>query len=136
MSKFRGCLAVACLALAAAAQEPKPVESDFSVHDFHFQNGSTLHQVRLHYTTLGEPLKDASGVVRNAVLVLHGTGGSGSAFLSKNFAGELFGPGQLLDARTHFIVLPDNLGHGKSTKPSDGLRARFPKYGYRDMLEA
>jgi homoserine O-acetyltransferase len=124
------------LGAGAYAQDVAPRESDFTLPDFHFQNGATLKNVRLHYTTLGEPVKDSAGVVRNAVLILHGTGGSGSAFLSKNFAGELFGPGQLLDARTHFLILPDNLGHGKSAKPSDGLRADFPKYGYKDMLLA
>lgn len=124
------------LCALASAQATKPRESDFTLPEFQFQNGVTLKNVRLHYTTLGEPVKDSSGVVRNAVLVLHGTGGSGSAFLSKNFAGELFGPGQLLDARTHYLILPDNLGHGKSTKPSDGLGADFPKYGYQDMLLA
>jgi homoserine O-acetyltransferase/O-succinyltransferase len=121
---------------AAAAQTIQPRESEFILPEFRFQNGATLKDVRLHYTTLGEPVKDGSGMVRNAVLILHGTGGSGSAFLSKNFAGELFGPGQLLDARTHYLILPDNLGHGKSTKPSDGLRAGFPRYGYKDMLLA
>jgi homoserine O-acetyltransferase/O-succinyltransferase len=121
---------------AAEAQTIQPRESEFTLPEFRFQNGATLKDVRMHYTTLGEPVKDGSGMVRNAVLILHGTGGSGSAFLSKNFAGELFGPGQLLDARTHYLILPDNLGHGKSTKPSDGLRAGFPRYGYKDMLLA
>ena len=124
------------LCALAAAQTIEPRASDFTLPEFRFQNGATLKDVRLHFTTLGEPVKDASGVVRNAVLILHGTGGSGSAFFSKNFAGELFGPGQLLDARTNYLILPDNLGHGKSTKPSDGLRADFPKYGYKDMLLA
>ena len=124
------------LCTLAPAQEIKPRESDFILPEFRFQNGAALKDVRLHYATLGEPVKDAAGVVRNAVLILHGTGGSGSAFLSEHFAGELFGPGQLLDARTHFLILPDNLGHGKSTKPSDGLRGDFPKYGYKDMLAA
>ena len=124
------------LCAVVSAQEVKPRESDFSLRDFRFQNGVVLKNLRMHYTTLGEPTRDAAGTVRNAVLILHGTGGAGSAFLSRNFAGELFGPGQLLDARSHFIILPDNLGHGKSSKPSDGLRADFPKYGYTDMLVA
>ena len=124
------------LCAVVSAQEVKPRESDFSLRDFRFQNGVILKNLRMHYTTLGEPTRDAAGTVRNAVLILHGTGGAGSAFLSRNFAGELFGPGQLLDARSHFIILPDNLGHGKSSKPSDGLRADFPKYGYTDMLVA
>jgi homoserine O-acetyltransferase len=88
----------------------------------------------MHYRTVGTPRKDADGVVRNAVLILHGTGGSGRGFLSQGYAGRLFGKGQLLDAGSYFIILPDNLGHGQSTKPSDGLRMKFPKYGYRDMV--
>ena len=124
------------LCAVVSAQEVKPRESDFSLRDFRFQNGVILKNLQMHYTTLGEPTRDAAGTVRNAVLILHGTGGAGSAFLSRNFAGQLFGPGQLLDARSHFIILPDNLGHGKSSKPSDGLRADFPKYGYTDMLVA
>ena len=95
-----------------------------------------LPELRIHYTTLGQPRKDAAGVVRNAVLILHGTTGNGRGFLSPAFAGELFGPGQLLDSATHFIILPDGIGTGKSSKPSDGLRARFPHYGYADMVSA
>jgi homoserine O-acetyltransferase len=90
----------------------------------------------MHCRTLGQPVRDERGIVRNAVLILHGTTGSGAQFIRSEFAGELFGKGQLLDAARYFIVIPDNLGHGKSSKPSDGLRARFPKYGYRDMIEA
>ena len=90
----------------------------------------------MHYRTLGQPQKDASGRVVNAVLVLHGTTGSGAQFIRPEFAGELFGAGQLLDAATHFIVIVDNIGHGQSSKPSDGLRAEFPRYGYRDMVTA
>lgn len=111
-------------------------EGDFVIRDFHFTDGSVLPALRIHYTTLGHPQRDASGTVRNAVLVLHGTTGSGSAFLSPAFAGELFGPGQLLDSATHYIILPDGIGTGKSTKPSDGLHARFPHYGYTDMVTA
>ena len=85
---------------------------------------------------MGQPRKDERGVVRNAVLVMHGTGGSGGQFTGRNFAGELFGPGQLLDASKYFIILPDDIGHGRSSKPSDGLRAKFPRYGYVDMIEA
>src|SRR5271165_2308532 len=114
------------LVAVVSAQEVKPKESDFILPEFRFQNGAVLRDVRLHYTTLGEPVKDSAGVVRNAVLILHGTGGSGSAFLSKNFAGELFGAGQLLDAHTHFLILPDNLGHGKSTKPRMVCAPIFP----------
>ncbi|MCB0142748.1 MAG: alpha/beta fold hydrolase, partial [Caldilineaceae bacterium] len=99
-----------------------------------FNSGETLGNVRLHYRTLGQPQRDAHGVVRNAVLILHGTGGSGESFLRPQFADVLFGPDQLLDAQHHYIILPDNIGHGQSSKPSDGLRARFPHYGYEDMV--
>ena len=113
---------------------PEPHEGDFVVHDFRFQSGETLAEVRLHYTTLGTPIKDASGRTTNAVLILHGTGGDGRGFLRPIFAGVLFGPGQLLDATKYFIILPDNIGHGKSSKPSDGMHARFPQYEYADMV--
>lgn len=123
------------LALAQANQ-PAPVEGDFVVKDFRFSTGDTLPELRLHYRTIGRPDRDAGGVVRNAVLILHGTGGTGAQFLAANFAGELFGPGQLLDASRHLIVLPDGIGHGGSSKPSDGLRMRFPRYTYEDMVVA
>jgi homoserine O-acetyltransferase len=120
---------------AASAQSyPAPVEGDFIAKSFSFQSGETLPEVKLHYRTVGTPRKDASGVVRNAVLILHGTGGSGRGFLGQGYAGQLFGKGQLLDADKHYIVLPDNVGHGQSSKPSDGLRMKFPKYGYTDMV--
>jgi homoserine O-acetyltransferase/O-succinyltransferase len=112
-----------------------PDDGTFVVKDFQFKSGERLPEVKLHYYTLGKPQKDASGRVRNAVLILHGTGGSGRQFLSDNFAGVLFGPGQLLDASKYFIILPDNVGHGKSSKPSDGLHMRFPHYEYDDMIE-
>jgi homoserine O-acetyltransferase len=111
-------------------------QGDFIMRDFRFTDGSVLPELRLHYTTLGRLRKDASGIVRNAVLILHGTTGSGRGFLAPTFAGELFGPGQLLDSATHFIVLPDGIGTGRSSKPSDGLRARFPHYAYADMVTA
>ena len=111
-------------------------EADFLLRDFAFNGGGVLPELRLHYRALGAPERDASGMVRNAVLVLHGTTGSGAQFLRPSFAGELFGPGQILDAERHFIVLPDGIGHGKSSKPSDGLRMRFPRYGYLDMIRA
>jgi homoserine O-acetyltransferase len=120
----------------AAAQAPAPSEHDFVVKDFHFTSGETLPELRLHYRTYGTPQKDASGIVQNAVLVMHGTGGTGAQFTGHTFAGELFGPGQLLDVSKYFIVLPDDIGHGKSSKPSDGLHAKFPHYGYVDMIEA
>ena len=119
-----------------AADFPAPVEGDFVVRDFRFGSGETLPALNLHYRTIGTPRRDASGVVRNAVLILHGTGGTGEGFLSRTFGGELFGPGQLLDATRYFIILPDGIGHGKSSKPSNGLRARFPKYTYDDMVRA
>ena len=120
----------------AAAQTPPPAEHDFVMRDFHFSSGETLPELRLHYRTYGTPQKDASGVVRNAVLIMHGTGGTGGQFTGRTFAGELFGPGELLDATKYFIVLPDDIGHGKSSKPSDGLHAKFPHYGYLDMIDA
>ncbi len=111
-------------------------EDDFSVSDFVFANGETLPQLRLHYRSLGKARRDGGGKVCNAVLALHGTTGSGAQFTRESFAGELFGPGQLLDASRYFIVLPDGIGHGASSKPSDGLRMGFPRYGYRDMVRA
>ncbi len=126
-----------CGALPAqAAPYPEPVQGDFFVRDFHFASGEVLPELRLHYFTIGTPLPDARGRVANAVLLLHGTGGRGAGFFTDAFAGELFGAGQPLDASRWFIIVPDNLGHGASSKPSDGLRARFPHYGYIDMIEA
>jgi homoserine O-acetyltransferase len=123
-------------AVPAGAGCPEPVEGEVIVRDFPFSTGEPLPELRLHYTTLGTAARDAEGVVRNAVLILHGTGGSGGAFLNQPFAGVLFGPGQLLDATRHYIILPDGIGHGQSSKPSDGLRARFPRYTYADMVRA
>lgn len=108
----------------------------FVIKNFRFASGEVLPELRLHYRTLGHPRRNAAGMVRNAVLVLHGTGGSGRQFLSPLFAGELFGPGQPLDTATHYLILPDNIGHGGSSKPSDGLRGRFPHYVYEDMVAA
>jgi homoserine O-acetyltransferase len=113
-----------------------PVEGDTLLRDFRFQSGEVLPELRIHYHTFGTPRRDASGVVRNAVLILHGTTGSGAQFIRPEFSGRLFGPGQPLDAAAYFIVLPDGIGHGQSSKPSDGLHARFPRYGYLDMVEA
>lgn len=130
-------LAVLCFFLRPVwAQELHPVEGDFVARDFRFQSGETLAELRLHYTTLGKPARDTQGRVTNAVLILHGTGGSGRQFLQPQFAGVLFGPGQLLDASRYYIILPDGIGHGKSSKPSDGLHARFPQYDYDDMVAA
>jgi homoserine O-acetyltransferase/O-succinyltransferase len=128
--------AVLIVPLPARADHPPPVEGDFVVRDFRFASGETLPELRLHYRTLGSPRKDARGLVQNAVVIGHGTGGSGAQFLRPEFAGELFGQGQLLDATRYFVVLPDAIGHGGSSKPSDGLRAKFPRYGYVDMVEA
>ena len=133
---FRTLLLVLAMAGVAVAQTPTVTEADFVIRDFRFNSGETLPALRMHYRTLGTPRRDASGRVRNAVIVLHGTSGTGAQFLSPQFAGELFGPGQPLDAATYFIVLPDNIGHGQSSKPSDGLRATFPRYGYEDMVRA
>jgi homoserine O-acetyltransferase/O-succinyltransferase len=120
----------------ALAAELAVAQAEYVVRDFHFSSGEALSELRLHYTTLGTPQRDASGAVSNAVLILHGTTGSGSSFLSDAFAGTLFGPGQILDAARYFIILPDSIGHGRSSKPSDGLRARFPRYDYADMVAA
>src|SRR3954471_17529668 len=111
-------------------------EGEVTLSDFHFRSGETLPALRIHYATLGTPHRDASGHVDNAVMVLHGTGGSGRQFLAPQFANELYGPGQPLDLSRYYVILPDNLGHGRSSKPSDGLHMRFPKYDYDDMVEA
>src|SRR5688572_9308329 len=127
-----------CLLLLQAAQPApgRPAEGDFVLKNFRFTSGEELPELRLHYRTYGTPQRDAQGTVRNAVLIMHGTGGTGGQFTGRNFAGELFGPGQPLDASRYFIILPDDIGHGRSSKPSDGLRAKFPRYGYVDMVEA
>jgi homoserine O-acetyltransferase/O-succinyltransferase len=114
----------------------KTSEGDYVARDFHFKSGETMAELRLHYTTLGTPVRDASGRTTNAVLIMHGTGGSGHSLLQPIFAGVLFGPGELLDANRYFIILPDDIGHGKSSKPSDGLHAHFPHYDYDDMVAA
>ena len=121
---------------AGPAPKPAVTEGDFQIRDFRFDSGETLATLNLHYRTLGRPVRNARGQVTNAVLIMHGTGGTGASFLSDNFGGVLFGPGQLLDAATHYIILPDGIGHGKSTKPSDGLHAKFPRYGYGDLVTA
>jgi homoserine O-acetyltransferase/O-succinyltransferase len=137
-SALAAAVVMACVwtAVARAADYPAPVAGDFVLHDFRFRSGAVLPELRMHYVTLGTPRRDAAGVVRNAVLILHGTTGSSAQFLQPIFAGELFGAGQPLDATRYYLVIPDNLGHGRSSKPSDGLRARFPEYGYLDMVEA
>jgi homoserine O-acetyltransferase len=114
---------------ALAAEAPQPQPGDFLVKDFRFHTGEVLPELRLHYVTLGAPTGEP-------VLVLHGSSGSGETMLTKSFAGELFGPGQPLDAARYFIIVPDALGSGKSSRPSDGMRARFPRYNYDDMVVA
>ena len=123
-------------ACAHAAAWPQPSEGDYIVRNFRFADGETMPELRLHYRTLGNIHKDKKGHVDNAVLIMHGTGGAGTQFLQDRFAGELFGAGQPLDATKYFIVLPDDIGHGNSSKPSDGLHMKFPHYDYADMLRA
>ena len=123
--------------LAAQGTRPTPgVAGDYVIRDFRFANGERLSELKLHYLTLGQPRRDAGGVVRNAVLIMHGTTGAGTQFLSPIFANELYGPGQPLDTTKYYIILPDGIGHGRSSKPSDGLHARFPHYDYDDMVDA
>ncbi|MGY4306732.1 homoserine O-acetyltransferase [Bradyrhizobium sp. USDA 4369] len=131
---FRPCVAVlaafvACCAPAKAADYPAPKQADFVVKDFKFHTGETLPELKLHYTTVGEP-------TGQPVLVLHGTGGSGASMLVAPFAGQLFGKDQPLDATKYYIIIPDSIGHGKSSKPSDGLKTGFPAYDYADMVDA
>ena len=132
------------LLLAALAAQASPVptqswptrESDVVLRNFAFRSGQVLPELRMHVTTLGTPRRNAAGVIDNAVMVLHGTGGTGQQFLRPQFADELYGPGQPLDIRRYWIILPDNIGHGKSSKPSDRLRMQFPQYDYDDMVAA
>jgi homoserine O-acetyltransferase/O-succinyltransferase len=138
-----GKLLVGLLALlwagAAAAQSDYAVllkEGDAVLRGFRFGSGERMAELRIHYATLGTPRRDSRGAVTNAVMALHGTGGSGRQFLQPQFANELFGPGQPLDINRYYVILPDGIGHGKSSKPSDGMRMRFPKYDYDDMVEA
>jgi homoserine O-acetyltransferase len=129
-------LSIFAASFASAADYPAPTEGDYIIPDFKFTSGESLPELRLHYRTLGKPEKDARGKITNAVLIMHGTTGSGAQFIRPEFAGELFGKDQPLDATKFFIVLPDGIGHGKSSKPSDGVHAKFPRYGYPDMIEA
>src|SRR5689334_23540295 len=116
-------------ASAMAADYPAPKQGEWIAKDFKFHTGETLPEVRLHYTTVGDPKGEP-------VLVLHGTGGSAASMLTPTFAGELFGPGQALDASKYYIIIPDSIGHGKSLKPSDGLKTKFPHYNYNDLVDA
>jgi homoserine O-acetyltransferase len=141
LAEMRSKLCILLLASAAAsclraANYPAPVETNYVLRDFHFNSGESLPELRMHYRTLGSPQRDKNRTVRNAVLILHGTTGSSAQFLRPEFANELFGKGQLLDATRYYLIIPDNIGHGNSSKPSDGLHAKFPKYGYLDMIEA
>src|SRR5580765_3045185 len=130
-------LSIFAASFASAADYPAPAEGDYTIRDFKFTSGETLPELRLHYRTLGKPEKDAQGKTMNAVLIMHGTTGSGAQFVPRpEFANELFGKDQPLDATKFFVILPDGIGHGKSSKPSDGLHAKFPRYGYLDMVEA
>jgi homoserine O-acetyltransferase len=129
-------LLLICVTAVAQKKYPDPVEGDYMIKEFRFASGESLPQLRMHYTTIGQPVKDASGRTTNAVLIMHGTTGSGRNFLTDNFAGKLFGPAQILDASRYFIILPDAIGHGKSSKPSDGMHMRFPAYNYDDMVKA
>jgi homoserine O-acetyltransferase len=135
MRVFYTLLLVSLHSLCAAAQ-PARAGADVTLRDFKFSDGESMPELRMHYIALGAPKRDRQGVVRNAVLVLHGTTGSGSGFLSRGFAGELFGPGQLLDTAQYYVILPDGIGHGQSSKPSDGMHPRFPHYTYDDMVDA
>jgi homoserine O-acetyltransferase len=135
---MRATLVVAMLLFggtATAADYPKPVEADVVLKDFRFATGDSL-ELKVHYRTIGQPRLDRTGNVLNAVLIMHGTTGSGAQFVVDQFAGALFGAGQPLDAGKYYLILPDAIGHGKSSKPSDGLHARFPRYGYEDMRRA
>jgi homoserine O-acetyltransferase len=120
----------------AAAHYPAPIAGDFELANFRFASGESLPSLNQHYTTVGQPRRDKAGKVMNAVLIMHGTTGAGTSFLSELFAGHLFGPGQPLDAAQYYIILPDAIGHGQSSKPSNGLRMQFPKYTYDDMVVA
>jgi len=129
-------LALGALPISAQRSASPGVTGDYVIHDFTFADGERLDSLTIHYRTLGTPRRDARGVVRNAVLVLHGTTGSGDQFLSPLFANELYGAGQPLDTTVYYIVLPDGIGHGRSSRPSAGLRGHFPHYDYADMIEA
>jgi homoserine O-acetyltransferase len=131
------CLAFLFIPDLCVGQEfPTPVPGDFVLKDFKFQSGESLPELKMHYVTIGQPVKNSQGKVTNAVIVLHGTGGNHKNFLNRQFGEVLFKKGGLLDAEKYFIVIPDNIGHGESSKPSDGLHAKFPHYGYHDMVTA
>ena|SRR5271165_3212235 len=140
MNIFKRALAVTLIVPLFAPGQDSPKyqasEGDFVTHDFKVHSSEQLADLRLHYRTLGQPVRDTNGRATNAILLLHGTGGSGAQFLVPQFADELFGPGQPLDITRYFIIAPDGIGHGKSSKPSDGMHAHFPQYDYDDMVAA
>ena len=129
ISVCAGLFGMLAVSPALATDYPAPNQGDWTAHNFRFHTGEVMAELKLHYTTIGAPTGEP-------VLILHGTAGAGGNFLNANFAGELFGPGQPLDASKYFIILPDALGTGKSTKPSDGLKMKFPNYDYADMNDA
>jgi len=133
---WSGAIGAKSPAADAPAPGAPPMETDYVIRDFHFASGESLPELRVHYTTLGKLHRDSHGRADNAVLILHGTGGSGRSLLSEHFAGVLFGRGQLLDTNKYFVILPDGIGHGQSSKPSDALHTRFPHYAYADMVAA
>jgi homoserine O-acetyltransferase len=137
------CLLCVCASVVFAQNQtppprnyPLPVEGDYVIQNFHFRSGETLPELNMHYRTIGTLKTNSAGVAQNAVLIGHGTGGAGTQFFNPVFANVLFGPDQLLDATKYFIILPDGIGHGKSSKPSDGLHMKFPHYTYDDMVAA
>src|SRR5437764_6247551 len=129
-------LPILIASIAFAADYQATTEGEHIIRDFKFQSVETLPKLRIHYRTIGTAEKDAQGKTRNAILIMHGTTGNGAQFIRPEFAGELFGKDQPLDATKFFIVLPDGIGHGKSSRPSDGMHAKFPRYDYVDMVEA
>src|SRR5438876_3715845 len=131
-----GCTALGQNQTRPQRNYPTPVEGDYVIQNFHFRSGETLPELKMHYRTIGTLKTNSAGMAQNAVLIGHGTGGAGTSLLNPTFANVLFGPGQLLDATKYFIILPDGIGHGKSSKPSDGLHMKFPRYTYDDMVEA
>src|SRR5580698_9244267 len=137
---FHMCLALIAVSLlfaSAKAQSKWPTQpGDYTIKNFHFKSGETLPELHMHYQTLGHPHKDAQGSIDNAILLLHGTGGSGSSLLTPHFADELYAPGQPFDITKFFLILPDSIGHGGSSKPSNGLHMKFPRYDYDDMVTA
>ncbi|HZW05458.1 MAG TPA: alpha/beta fold hydrolase [Candidatus Nitrosotalea sp.] len=133
---FAVALVFPLLALGQQAAKYHPTDGDFVAHNFRFHSGEQLAEMRLHYRTLGQPARDPNGHITNAVLLLHGTGGSGAQFLTTQFADELFWHGQPLDLTRNYVIAPDGIGHGQSAKPSDGMHAHFPSYDYDDMVAA